>query len=126
MLPAPRHFPMNKRAVNKVARTNRLTRNFFSKFPVLSPAPGINFYFVEVGSSTRNRNRVNRLKERLAQIKNRNANARYVHNAFALATRNNAFTRLVNAMYNATVSNRMRPGTPPRSPKRRRLVNNRG
>ncbi len=120
MLPAPRRFVINKRAANKVARNNATTRRFFrpGRFNVISPAPGVNFYFVEVGSSTNNRREAKRLTNALNRIKNNNGNKKYLYNTISLATRKNAFTNLVNAAYNAMVSNRMRTRTP--SPPSRR------
>jgi hypothetical protein len=121
MLPAPRTFLLNKRAANKVARNSATAKRFFrpDRFHILSPAPGVNFYVVEVGSSSNNKREAKILKNALYRIKNRNMNTRHLYNTVALATRNNAFTRLVNAAHNAMISNRMRTRTP--SPKRRRV-----
>ena len=119
MLPAPRRFLVNKRAANKVARNNTTTRRFFrpDRFQIISPMPGLNFYFVEVGSSTNNINEARRLKTALNRIKNNNANKKYLYNTVSQATRKNAFTNMVNMMHNAMISNRMRTRTP--SPRKR-------
>lgn len=124
MLPAPRRFLVNKRAANKVARNNATTRRFFrnGRFRVISPAPGVNFYFVEVGSSTNNKREAARLKNALNRIKNNNINKKYMYNTISLATRNNAFTQLVNRYHNAIIGTRMRPVSPNRSPPKRRRV----
>ena len=119
MLPAPRHFLVNKRAANKVARTNNSTRRFFrnGRWHVYAPAPGMRFYFVEIGSSTNNKREANRLRNSLNRIKNTNNNYRYMYNTLSFATRKNAFTNLVNLLHNQMIENRMRTRTP--SPKRR-------
>lgn len=124
MLPAPRHFLVNKRSANKVAKTNNSTRRFFrnGRWHVITPAPGLNMYFVEIGSSTNNKREANRLRNSLSRIKNRNINSKYMYNTFAHVTRRNAFTNLVNYYHNAFVENRMRTRSPSRSPPKRRRV----
>lgn len=124
MLPAPRHFLVNKRAANKVARNNATTRRYFrnGRWNLYTPVPGMNFYVVQIGSSTNNKREAARLKNALNRIKNNNANKRYMYNTLSYATRNNFMTQLTNRYYNAIIGTRMRPVSPNRSPPKRRRV----
>lgn len=121
MLPAPRFFSVNKRAANRVSKINSTTKRFFrpGRWPVSTFVPGLNYYTVQIGSSTNNRREVNHLKNSLRKIKNRNFNTRHLYQIVNYSTRKNALTNLFNQIYNAGISARMRPNTPNRSPPKR-------
>lgn len=125
MLPAPRSFIVNKRAVNRIARTNNTTKRFFrpGRWPSFTYLPGLDFYYVTIGSSTNNKREANRLRNALMRRRIQNYNTIHAAATLAVATRKNALTNLTNMFYNAIIGNRMRPTTPNRSPPKRARMN---